>query len=76
MPGEETVLPAKESFTLLLPGDVFNGVPHGGGGFGDPLERDPYRVQEDVRQGLVSFNYALRIYGVVLDPVTTKFAQR
>jgi N-methylhydantoinase B len=71
LPGEEIVLPAKEFFTLL-PGDVFNGVPHGGGGFGDPLERDPERVQEDVLQGLVSFDYALRIYGVVLDPVTTK----
>ncbi len=70
LPGEEVVLPAKEFFTLL-PGDVFNGVPHGGGGFGDPLERDPERVQEDVLQGLVSFDYALRTYGVVLDPVTT-----
>jgi len=71
LPGEEVVLPAKEFFTLL-PGDVFNGVPHGGGGFGDPLERDPERVQEDVLQGLVSFDYALRVYGVALDPVTTK----
>ena len=59
---------------MLEPGDVFNGVPHGGGGFGDPIERDPLRVQGDVRQGFVSLDYALRVYGVVLDPRHWRFA--
>ena len=67
IPGEETVLQAKESF-VLRPGDVFNGVPHGGGGFGDPIEREPGRVEEDVRQGIVSLDSARRVYGVVFDP--------
>ena len=47
-------LPAGASFTLELPG---------GGGFGDPRERDPEAVAEDVREGLVSRAAARRDYG-------------
>jgi len=36
----------------------------GGGGYGDPLERAPARVAEDVRNGFVSRETALRDYGV------------
>ena len=39
----------------------------GGGGFGDPHERDPERVAEDVRNGFVSPESARSDYGVVLD---------
>ena len=39
----------------------------GGGGFGDPRQRDPERVAEDVENGFVSEETARRIYGVVLD---------
>jgi hypothetical protein len=42
----------------------------GGGGYGDPLERDPDRVRVDVRDGFVSLVAAERDYGVVLDPET------
>lgn len=38
----------------------------GGGGLGDPLERDPERVAGDVRSGLVSAERALADYGVVV----------
>jgi N-methylhydantoinase B len=38
----------------------------GGGGFGDPLDRDPQQVLADVRAGLVSSGEAERVYGVVL----------
>jgi N-methylhydantoinase B len=38
-----------------------------GGGWGDPLERDPARVLADVRDGYVSVEGARRDYGVVLD---------
>lgn len=38
----------------------------GGGGYGDPLERDPALVLEDVGLGLVSEDAAVGIYGVVL----------
>jgi N-methylhydantoinase B len=38
----------------------------GGGGWGDPLERDPARVRHDVREELISREAALDHYGVVL----------
>jgi N-methylhydantoinase B/oxoprolinase/acetone carboxylase alpha subunit len=38
-----------------------------GGGYGDPLERDPQSVLEDVIEGLVSEGAAREVYGVVLD---------
>jgi len=38
----------------------------GGGGFGDPLERDPARVVADVREGYVTAAVAEALYGVVL----------
>jgi N-methylhydantoinase B len=37
----------------------------GGGGYGDPVERDPDAVADDVRQGLVSEDAARTVYGVV-----------
>ena len=39
----------------------------GGGGWGDPLRRDPELVLRDARDGLVSPEAAREIYGVVLD---------
>ncbi|MCL6563506.1 MAG: hydantoinase B/oxoprolinase family protein [Firmicutes bacterium] len=63
--GPEEVLPAKCTFTMR-PGDVFVAVPHGGGGLGDPLRREPERVAEDVAEGLVSAEWAGRLYGVKL----------
>jgi N-methylhydantoinase B len=39
----------------------------GGGGWGDPFDRDPEKVLQDVRQGLVSAERAKLDYGVVLD---------
>ena len=38
-----------------------------GGGYGDPLERDPQLVLSDVLNGLVSKEVAFRIYGVMLN---------
>jgi N-methylhydantoinase B len=54
----------------LDPGSVVELRTGGGGGFGEPLERDPERVRADVRDGYVSIEAAERDYGVVLDPVT------
>jgi N-methylhydantoinase B len=39
----------------------------GGGGYGDPIDRDPDAVGEDVRRGLVTRPAAEAIYGVVVD---------
>jgi N-methylhydantoinase B len=47
-------------------GDVLHFVTWGGGGWGDPLERDPELVALEVRRGLVTADGAAR-YGVVVD---------
>jgi N-methylhydantoinase B len=39
----------------------------GGGGWGDPLQRQPELVLRDVRDGVVSPEAARRLYGVVID---------
>jgi N-methylhydantoinase B len=39
----------------------------GGAGYGDPREREPARVLEDVRQGYVSVEAARRDYGLTID---------
>jgi N-methylhydantoinase B len=57
--------PKSSEDTFLKRGDVFERVACGGGGFGDPLERDPELVMKDVQQQLVSPHCAEEIYGVV-----------
>jgi N-methylhydantoinase B len=47
-------------------GDVWLAVTQGGGGHGDPLQRDPRAVAADASAGLVSIDGAARDYGVVL----------
>jgi N-methylhydantoinase B len=47
-------------------GDVLHFITWGGGGWGDPLERDPELVGLEIRQGLVTAEGA-RDYGVVAD---------
>jgi N-methylhydantoinase B len=59
----------KRSNIPLRRGDRVVMVGGGGGGFGDPLERDPLRVQQDVRDGFVSLESAERDYAVVLHGV-------
>jgi N-methylhydantoinase B len=58
--------------TLCLPGDVIQFDSAGGGGYGDPLQRDPQAVEVDVINGYVSIEKAREDYGVVLDPATLK----
>jgi N-methylhydantoinase B len=50
----------------LLPGESIVGADTGGGGYGDPLERDPERVRFDVLEKWVSIEQARDVYGVVL----------
>lgn len=44
----------------------------GGGGYGDPLDRDPTQVLRDVENEVVSLDAARDLYGVVIDPVTSE----
>lgn len=48
-------------------GDVVVMQAAGGGGYGDPLERDPAVVAEDVVDGYVTAGRAETVYGVVID---------
>ncbi|ELY43300.1 hydantoinase B/oxoprolinase family protein [Natronorubrum bangense] len=50
-------------------GDQFTRPSSGGGGFGDPLERDPDAVREDVIDDYVSIERAAKDYGVVIDAI-------
>ena len=58
--------------TQLKPGDAVTIDAAGGGGYGNPLERDPEMLETDVREGYVSLEKAREYYGVVIDPKTFK----
>jgi len=53
--------------TQLQPGDMVVMDAAGGGGYGDPYERDPELVVEDVTNGYVTPDRARSEYGVVID---------
>ena len=63
-------------YRRLAPGDRVRFVLSGGGGYGDPLEREPERVLADVKQGYVSIEQAEIDFGVVIDAsvMTVNFA--
>ena len=61
-------LRAKSNGAPLDAGDVMEIRVGGGGGYGDPLERDPDRVARDVALGYQSIEAATLIYGVKLSP--------
>ncbi len=58
--------------TQLKPGDVVIIDSAGGGGYGNPLERDPEMVEQDVLEGYVTIEKAKEDYGVLIDPITLK----
>lgn len=66
---KEQQLPSK-FIRIMKKDDVFRGEMAASGGYGDPLERDPNAVAEDVRQEKMTVIHALREYGVVLGAET------
>ena len=54
----------------LADGDLARATTGTGGGWGDPLEREPWRVREDVLDGYVTVAAAREAYSVALDPAT------
>ena len=56
-------------------GDTVTHYTPGGGGYGDPMRRDPLAVARDVRLGFVTSQAALRDYGVRVDPATLEVAE-
>lgn len=63
--GSEEWLPAKCEGIKVKAGDILYYNTWGGGGWGDPLARDPALVAQDVARGLVTVEGA-RSYGVVV----------
>jgi N-methylhydantoinase B len=52
--------------SLLAPGEWIRGLEAGGGGYGDPLQREPQAVLSDVLERWVTREAARAVYGVVL----------
>ena len=76
-PSRNVLNPDKEARLLdskltmhLRRGEVFRHELPGGGGWGDPLDRDPSNVLSDVRNEYISVDGANRDYGVVIDTST------
>jgi acetophenone carboxylase len=54
-------------------GDLLFGFSGGGPGYGDPLERDPEAVMEDLKKNIISDWTAQSIYKIVYDPERRRF---
>jgi N-methylhydantoinase B len=65
--GETNKLPSKCTVPLQQGDSLIIRTP-GGGGYGDPIERDPKLVLDDVLDELVSIEAAHSEYGIVIDP--------
>jgi N-methylhydantoinase B len=68
---ENRELPGK-SLMVLKEGDLYRLIQASGGGFGDPIERDVYAIEDDVQQEKLTVDYVRQEYSVVIDPLTLK----
>jgi N-methylhydantoinase B len=65
----ERAMPSKFQ-TTLREGERIRIQTAGTGGWGDPLDRDPRQVAQDVLDGRVSLERAYQVYGVAIDATT------
>ncbi|MBI3708811.1 MAG: hydantoinase B/oxoprolinase family protein [Proteobacteria bacterium] len=61
----ETHHPKKVDVLRLQPGDTIEFATSGGGGYGDPLAREPALIERDVAYGYVSRDKAMSAHGIV-----------
>lgn len=66
-PRDVRQMPSKFSGYATQAGDVMAYYSPCGGGYGDPLERTPEQVREDVLDDFCTLEHAREVYGVVLD---------
>jgi len=57
---------SKDQDVTIRPGDVVDVCTPGGGGYGDPLKRDPAKVAADVAKGYYTAEQAADLFGVAL----------
>jgi N-methylhydantoinase B len=62
-PDSAQPIPLRKADRSLSAGDVVLVDSGGGGGYGDPLSRDPEAVETDLRRGYISIEAAQKIYG-------------
>ncbi len=77
----ETALPSKVPYHKARAGDRLTSLGPSGGGYGDPFDRDPTLVLDDVIDGLISAETAREAYGVMIagravDEVATQALRR
>ena len=68
-PNEKIIIESAVEY-MQKPGEILFSQSAGGGGWGDPLERDPALVQRDVLDEYVSIEGAATDYGVVIEAET------
>ena len=68
--GAEKIRVKPHRMETIRHGDIVEKLSSGGGGVGNPAERDPQMVREDVENELVSLQAARETYKVVIDPAT------
>jgi N-methylhydantoinase B len=61
---------SSKGYMKIEPGEMWVGVSSGGGGYGDPLNRDAQKVCDHVRDEIISFKTGRDVYGVVMDADT------
>ena len=74
VPEERVLEYAIGDMEVIAKGDTVTHHGPGGGGYGLPHEREPWRVQADARDGLISLATAKEVYGLRLDPKTFEVA--
>jgi N-methylhydantoinase B len=74
--GKEPRRLRKVAAQSLVKGDLIRLKTGGGGGFGDPLERDPEKVLNDVIDQYITVEQARGDYGVVVNQATMKVDQK
>lgn len=71
--GDVSSQPYGSGIHPVMNGDsIIIGLSTGGTGYGDPVQREASSVERDVVKGLVSYEVARDVYGVVVDPATNQ----
>jgi len=68
--GDRQYLNPMAAVRPMKEGDIYSYRNVGGGGIGDPIERDPELVAKDLRNGYSSLRTAEKVYSVAVNPLT------